>query len=121
MIWRDDDDADSLSTRGALERADHRQQEKDEVLNKKKTEREHSNQKLKREMLQKRVYGSAMLRKDTSVPQTFGPKTVEDRAALQYKAQSEQNVTSEQLMDDADATERAKEEAKQEEQTADPD
>ena len=121
MSWRDDEDEEPLSTRRALERADHRTQEKKDALTKKKVEREHSKQKLKRDMFQKQVHGSVMLHKDTSTPQTFGPKTVEEKAEAQFKAQSEQNVTPEELMDQAEEQKREEEEAKQEEQTSNPD
>ena len=121
MPWNDDDDVedDPLSTRGALERADHRKGEKKDELRKKK-EAQKSREKLKRDLLVKQVHGSVILQKDDAAPQKFGPKTVEQKAGKQYQPTAEQDVQQEQLMDAADEAKKAEDESKQEQSTASP-
>lgn len=120
MAWNDDKDDEPLSTRRSLERADHRKKERQEELNRKKMD-QNKLQKLKREMLQKQMPGSVILRKDSSVPQTFGPKTVEEKAGEQYEAKAEQGITEEELIDAEEAAVRDQKESKKEKRGGSPD
>lgn len=121
MSWNDDDEDEPLSSRKALERSDHGKKERDDAKASKKLSEHKSLQKLKREMFQKNVHGSVMLHKDTSTPKTFGPKSVEEKAAEQYQSGADESAKMEQMMDAAVQAEQDKQEAKQEEQTGSPD
>ena len=119
MPLRDDDEDEALSTRAALERADHRKSEKREEVNKKK-DAQKSREKLKRDLLGKQIHGSVILQKDGSVPQTFGLKTIEEKSALNYQPTANQTVDQEQLMAAEEESKKADEESKQEDNQASP-
>jgi hypothetical protein len=116
MAYNDDED-EPLSTRRALERADHRKSERKEASQKKKVEQQKSLEKLKRDMLQKQVHGSVMLHKDTSTPKTFGPKSVEEKASEQYQSKALQGTSPEELMDNEEVKKQDEQETKQEQQS----
>ena len=113
----DDDDLDEpLSSRKALERADHGKKERQMKQLQKEVQKTQM-QKLKREMLKKDVHGSVILRKDSDAKKTFGPKSHEDQAAQQYQSNQEQSSNPDDMIAREKEVEQIRQQSKEEQQS----